>query len=67
MKVEPTPGHALDHHVTSQRFGEVLHDREPEPGASDVARAPSIDAVETLEESRQDAWRRCPGRCLRRR
>ena len=31
----------------------MLDDRKPEPGASDVARAASIDSVESLEKTRQ--------------
>src|SRR5262245_54256899 len=43
---------ALHRDLTIHRLHEVLHDREPEPGAAERTRARAVDAVEALEDAR---------------
>src|SRR5262249_44274206 len=44
-------GRALHPDLVATRLDQVLHDREPQPGAALLARAPAIDAVEALEDA----------------
>ena len=55
VKVVPCPSRERDEDLAVLRLGEVLHDREAEAGAAEVARARLVDAVEALED-------RAPGR-----
>ena len=41
----------IDPGPASHRLDEVLHDRETEPGAAHLARAPRVHAVEPLEHT----------------
>src|SRR3954447_7017321 len=46
----PPPEVALDGHAPPHRLDQVLHDRQPEPGAAHLARAARVHPVEALEE-----------------
>ena len=44
---------ALDGHATAVDLTDVLHDRQTQAGAAEVAAARRVDAVEALEQARQ--------------
>src|SRR5258708_1646719 len=46
---------ARDGDLGAEGFGKMLHDREAEAGTADLPRAPGVDAIETLEETREVA------------
>ena len=53
VKVEPAPQLADDFEPAGVPLDNVLDDREPQPGAAQLARAAAVDAVEVLGQARR--------------